>query len=103
MNVELLEKAANSIVKMVQMKSFGKEIRILSANSDSRIEVNKSSKLYKLDPFLYSGGLLRVDGRLGKSRLSHREAHPLVLPKQRNISDPIIRWCLKMFPMVEEE
>ena len=25
MNVELLEKAANSIVKMVQMKSFGKE------------------------------------------------------------------------------
>ena len=45
MNVELLEKAANSIVKMVQMKSFGKEIRILSANSDSRIEesINRAS------------------------------------------------------------
>ena len=77
MNVELLEKAANSIVKMVQWKSFGEEIRILNANSDSRIGVNKSSKLYKLDPFLDSDGLLQVGGRLGKSRLPHSEAHPI--------------------------
>ena len=81
MNVELLEKAANSIVKMVQLKSFGEDIRILSANSNSRIGVNKSSKLYKLDPFLDIDGLLRVGGRLGKSRLSHSEAYPLILPK----------------------
>ena len=38
MNVELLEKGANSIVKMVQLKSFGEEVRVLSANSDSRVE-----------------------------------------------------------------
>ena len=38
MNVELLEKAANSIVKMVQLKSFGEEVRVLSSNSDSRVE-----------------------------------------------------------------
>ena len=56
----------------------------------SRIEFNKSSKLYKLDPFLDSDGLLRVGGRLGKSRLSHNEAHPLVLTKQSNISEAII-------------
>ena len=87
MNVELLEKAANSVVKMVQLKSFGEEIRILSANSDSRIE------LYKRGPFLDSDGLLRVGGRLGKSRLSHSEAHPLVLPKQNHISEAIILLC----------
>ena len=34
MNVELLEKAANSIVKMVQLRSFGEEIRILSAKQN---------------------------------------------------------------------
>ena len=93
MNVEHLEKAANSIVKMVQLKSFQEEIKILSVNSDSRIEVNKSSKVYKLNPFLDSDGLVRVGGRLWKSRLSHSEAHPLVLPKQSNISEAIIRWC----------
>ena len=70
-HVELLEKEPNSIAKIVQLKSFGEEIRILSANSNTRIVVNKSSKLYKLDPFLDSDGLLRVGGRLGKSRLSH--------------------------------
>ena len=58
MNVELLEKAANSIVKMIQMKSFGEEMRFLSGSSDNRVQVNKSSKLYKLDPFLESDGLL---------------------------------------------
>ena len=93
MNVELLEKTANSIVKMIQVESFGEGIRVLSAKSDSRFEVNKSSKLYKLDPFLDSDSLLRVGGRLGKSRLSYSEAHPLVLPKQSNISEAIIQWC----------
>ena len=46
MNVELLEKAANSIVKMVQLKSFGEEVRVLSANSDSRVEaINQATSI----------------------------------------------------------
>ena len=90
-NVQVLEKEPNSIAKIVQLKSFREEIRILSANSNTRIVVNNSSKLYKLDPFLDSDGLLRVGGRLGKPRLSHSEAHPLVLPKQNNLSEAIIR------------
>ena len=57
MNVELLKMDAKSIVKMVQLKSFEEEIKILSANSNSRIGVNKSSKLHKLSPFLESDGL----------------------------------------------
>ena len=68
-------------------------MRVLNANSDRRVGVNESSKLYKLDPFLDSDGLLRVGGRLGKSRLPHSEAYSLDLPKQRNISEAIIRWC----------
>ena len=70
---------------MIQLKSFGEEVRVARANSDSRVKVNKSSNLYKPDPFLDSNGLLRVGGRLGKSRLSHNEAHPMILPKQSNI------------------
>ena len=88
---------------MIQLKSFGEEIRILNANSNSRIGVNKSNKLYKLDPFLDSDYLLRVGGRLWKSRLCHSGAHPLVLPKRSNVSEAIIRCAMKMFPMVEEK
>ena len=75
------------------LKSFGEEIRVLSANSDSRVKVKKSNKLYKLDPFLESDGLLRVGGRLGKSRLSNSKAHLLVLLKQSNKSEAIIQCC----------
>ena len=57
MSVELLKMDAKSIVKMVQLKSFEEEIKILSANSNSRIGVNKSSKLHKSGPFLESDGL----------------------------------------------
>ena len=30
---------------------------------------------------------------MGKSRLSHSEAHHVVLPKQSNISEATIQWC----------
>ena len=65
MNVELLEKTENSIVKVIQFKSFVEEIRILNANSNRRIGFNKSNKLYKLDPFLGSDDLLRVGADCG--------------------------------------
>ena len=82
---------------MIQLKSFGEEIRILNAKPNSRIGVNK---LYKLDPFLDSDYLLRVGGRLWKS---HSGAHPLVLPKRSNVSEAIIRCAMNMLPMVEEK
>ena len=47
LNVELLQKAANSsIVTMVQMKSFVEEVKVLSAKLDIRVEINKVSNLY---------------------------------------------------------
>ena len=90
MNVELLEKAASSIVKMILLKSFGEETKVLNANSEGRVEVNKSSTLFDLDSFLDSNGLLQVNGRLWKPRLSHNETHLVVLSKQSNITEAII-------------
>ena len=43
MNVDVLEKPVNTIVKMVQTKQLGKEIRILSANSVELKPINQSS------------------------------------------------------------
>ena len=55
--------------------------------TQTRIELNKSSNLHKLDQFLVSFG-----DRLGKSILSLNEAHPVDLPKQSHISGAIIPW-----------
>ena len=81
-NVELLEKAANTIIKMAKLKTFQGEVRVLNANSDSRVEMSKLSNLYKIKPFLDSNVLLRVNGKLGESRLLHSETHLTHLPKK---------------------
>ena len=81
-NVELLEKAANTIIKLAGLKSFQGEVRVLNANSDSRVEMSKLSNLYKIKPFLDSNVLLRVNGKLGESRLLHSETHLKHLPKK---------------------
>ena len=81
-NVELLEKAANTIIKLARLKSFQGEVRVLNANSDSRVEMSKLSNLYKIKPFLDSNVLLRVNGKLGESRLLHSETHLTHLPKK---------------------
>ena len=39
MNIELLENAAKSIAKMVQLKLFTEEVKVLNANSDDRVEI----------------------------------------------------------------
>ena len=80
--VELLEKAANTIIKLAGLKSFQGEVRVLNANSDSRVEMSKLSNLYKIKPFLDSNVLLRVNGKLGESRLLHSETHLKHLPKK---------------------
>ena len=103
MDVELLEKVANSIVKMVQVNSFGEEVRVICANSDSRVEVNKSSKLYKLDPFLDSDGLLRAGVRLEKSRLSHSELILWFFQNKATYQKHSYDCAMRMLPMVEEE
>lgn len=45
--------------------------------------MEKSSSLYKLNPFLGNSALIRVGGRLSHSLLSYSEQHPIVLPPHR--------------------
>ena len=52
--------------------------------------MNRSSSLFKLDPFLDSNGVLRVGGRLSRSKLTSNEAHPVVLPKTSNITEAVV-------------
>ena len=67
---------------MAKLKSFQGEVRVLNANSDSKVEMSKLSNLYKIKPFLDSNVLLRVNGKFGESRLLHSETHLTHLPKR---------------------
>ena len=95
LNVEMLGNAATVIFRMVQRKSFLEEVKALSSGTHNTNGVNRSSSLFKLDPFLDSNDVLRVGGRLSRSKLTSNKAHPVVLPKTSNITKAVVIWSHK--------
>ena len=87
-----MENVATVIFRMIQRKSFPKDVKALSSGTHNTNGVNRSSSLFKLDPFLDNNGVLRVGGRLSRSKLTSNEAHPVVLPKTSNITEAVVIW-----------
>ena len=77
---------------MIQRKSFPEEVKGLSSGTHNTNGVNRSSSLFRLDPFLDSNGVLRVGGRFSRSKLTSNEAHPVVLSKTSNITEAVVIW-----------
>jgi hypothetical protein len=91
---------AEVIIKAVQSEEFGKEIEILtslkteqhpSKSTKRNIQLNKTSSLYKLDPFVDDNGILRVGSRLRRANLSENHKFPIILPKNNHVSNLIVR------------
>ena len=97
LDINQIQQAEECIIKMIQLKYFKEEIKILKMKeetSDAR-EVKDSSDTAKLDPFLDERDLIRVGGRLARSNLNDECIHPIVLTKGSHISKLIIVWCHK--------
>ena len=89
--VSELDLAQRQLLKLVQNQAFCKEIEVLKKKGN----IPRTSRIYGLDPYVYSDGLLRVGGRLRKGELDANIAHPVLLPKNSCMSVAIIRWCHK--------
>ena len=74
---EELKCARYQLILSVQQHEFAVEI---SALKEGR-PIPKTSALARLTPFLGEDGLLRIQGRLQFSALSHAEKHPIILPR----------------------
>ena len=75
----------------MQNQAFCKEIDVLKKKGN----IPRTSRIYGLDPYVDSDGLLRVGVRLRKGELDANIAHPVLLPKNSCMSVAIIRWCHK--------
>ena len=84
-SVKERERAAKSVVKLVQEEAFSQEMEILQKGKS----LKNSSPLFRLNPIL-EGGALRVGGRLDQSSLSQEVKHPLILPKGGHITKLIL-------------
>ena len=94
LDVSLIEEAQQEVIRLHQQQAFKEEVEALvhSSNGDRKILMKRSS-VYKLDPFIDEGGLLRVGGRLRKSNLRFTDVHSILLSKDSCITRLIVEWC----------
>ena len=89
-DVELLQEASDSIIKLVQAKHFKDELGKLKQKERS---LSKASALCSLDPFIDGKGILRVRGRIRRSGLNEEYMHPIILPEKSKVTELIVKWC----------
>ena len=75
-SLEDIQSAKREIIRSVQEGYFKDEIEAL--NKKQRLKA--SSCIVRLDPFMDSEGLLRVDSRIWKSVLEKNIRHPILMP-----------------------
>ncbi|XP_066588112.1 uncharacterized protein [Prorops nasuta] len=73
------------ILKIVQQSKYGDDFHALKRGS------YKNGKLKNLAPFLDEHELIRVGGRLEKSKLRFDQKHPILIPNRHHVTDCLIR------------
>eukprot|EP00794_Sanderia_malayensis_P013144 gene13144-14495_t len=87
LTVELLEKSEISILRLVQLEAFPKEMDALEKGN----MISRRSLLFKYASLLTKNGMIRIAGRIGKADVSYEARHPVVLPKSSRIVQLIVR------------
>ncbi|XP_060566919.1 uncharacterized protein LOC132725749 [Ruditapes philippinarum] len=84
-----LKHAEMSILRYTQKCAFPEEIETLT-NNESTCRLKRNSVIRNLDPIM-EDGLLRVGGRLQDSAMPEERKHPVILPKNYDVSKLILR------------
>ncbi|XP_012543611.2 uncharacterized protein LOC105841045 [Monomorium pharaonis] len=96
LTVEERNDAESRILRIIQRENFSVELKRLTTSRKAKLgEITapnrKSTRFDELDPFIDERGLLRVGGRLRKSKASFGTRHPIILPSNNRVTDLIIR------------
>ena len=81
LSVEERECAQAGIFRLLQQEHFAEELKSLKAEK----EVLKNSKILQFSPSIDQQGLLRAQGRIGKSQLNFETKHPILLHWKHNV------------------
>ena len=91
LDVKLLRETEKCIVKMVQLKYFNEELKLLKMKNEENVKI--SGKISSLKPYLDENGIIRVGWRLEKTEINNDCKHPILMQKYCHISKLIILWC----------
>ncbi len=82
--IDIRAETESFILRSVQKEAFASEIEQLK--KDPSKGLSRTSRIYKLDPFVDDSGLLRVGGRIDRSSLAYHVRHPIILPNPKSCS-----------------
>jgi len=82
------EEALLILLKMAQQESFSEEIKDIASNQRNSTKIKR---LVSLNPFIDSGGVLRVGGRLRNSEFDNDKKHPIILSAKHQFSRLIFK------------
>lgn len=86
-DVQLLHNAETVIIRDIQKKFYLEEI----GNIRDSKPVSRNSSIQKLDPYIDSGRILRVGGRLKKYNDDPLFKNPIILPAKHHVTTLIVR------------
>ncbi|XP_055714302.1 uncharacterized protein LOC129808548 [Phlebotomus papatasi] len=78
----VLETAACTVLRHVQQQMFTEDCDAL----ERKVETSEKSRLFRLNPFLDSNGLVRVGGRIRRAHIQYDQKHPILLPQNHHIT-----------------
>ena len=82
-----IEEGETAIIRYLQGQYFGQDFRTL----ETKRAVKMKSPLYCLEPFRDNQGLLRLGGLLLEAPISDRAKHPVILPRDHQVTELIVR------------
>lgn len=89
LTAEDLLQAKNILIRMEQKKWYPSEMKYLKKHSrnDIKLDVKRSSPIYKLSPYIDENNLLRIRGRLDIAEcISPATKRPVILPRESYLS-----------------
>ncbi|GFX43543.1 integrase catalytic domain-containing protein [Trichonephila clavipes] len=94
LDVQKINQVETSLIRIVQLQEFKRDIKSLKENN----RVSAESLIKSLNPFLDKDGVLRVGGRLCNSDLNFECKFPIILPCNHKLTNLIVEYFhLKYF------
>ncbi|XP_058446387.1 uncharacterized protein LOC131427325 [Malaya genurostris] len=90
---ELMESETN-LCRMMQAAMYPDEVAVLEKHGSKKMQdIERSSKLYKLSPFMDEQGVLRVNGRIGAAPyVTYDFKFPIILPRYHRGTALLLDW-----------
>ena len=89
MSVAEVQHAETKIIRLMQERAYGTEIKLLQEGKGNAKELKN---LRKLDPFIDSEGIMRVGGRIARSLEEECIKYPVLIPKKSKATKVMIEW-----------